>query len=114
MAVGTAGANASLLQSIGTAWRGRSPAPVSSVGKKSFGFTANGDATAVSFNIPHGMQTKDGTAVAPSGAVLEPRNAVSAAAHWISSITTTNIVVTFTTAPASGTNNVTFLVTVYK
>jgi hypothetical protein len=114
MPVGTAGANASLLQSIGTAWRGRTPAPVVSVGRKSFGFTANGDAAAVSFNIPHGMQTKNGTAVAPSGYILEPRNAVSAAAHYVSAVNATNIVVTFASAPASGTNNVTFLVTVYK
>lgn len=114
MPVGTAGANASTLQAIGTAYRGRTPAPAAPVSTKSISFTANGDASAVSFNIPHGTQTKDGTAVAPRSAVLEPRNAVSAAAHWISSITTTNIVVTFTTAPASGTNNVTFLCTVFK
>jgi hypothetical protein len=114
MPVGTAGANASTLASIGTAWKGRSPAPAAPVGRRAFGYTANGDGTAVAFNIAHGMTDKDGTAIAPAGVALEPRNAVSAAAHWISSITTTNVVVTFTTAPASGTNNVTFLVTVTK
>jgi hypothetical protein len=114
MPVGTAGANASTLQGIGTAWKGRSPAPAAPVSRKSFGFTADGNASATSFNIPHGAQTKDGTAVIPAGYTLEPRNAVSAAAHWVSSVTTTNIVVTFTTAPAAGTANVTFMCTVFK
>lgn len=68
--------------------------------------TANGDGATTVFNIPHGLVTLDGTAVAPTGRNFEPGNAVSAAARVVTA-TATNIVVTYTAAPASGTGNVT-------
>jgi hypothetical protein len=45
---------------------------------------------------------------------LTARNAVSDAPHWVSAVGTANVTVTFTTAPAAGSNNVTFLLVAYK
>lgn len=114
---GTAGGNAATLASNATAWRARSGAvqpPIGAGGKK-ISFTADGNASATSFNIPHGFTRFDPVAgawvaVAPTSVNLEPRNAVSAATHWVSAITSTNIVVTFAAAPAAGTANVSYLV----
>lgn len=112
------GDNATGLQSIGTAWRGRSGAPTpptDALEGTRGAFQANGDGTTVAFNIPHGLKNSAGNGIAPTSVPdPAPRNAVSAAAHWVSSVTTANIVVTFTTAPVVGTNNVSFYWAAYK
>lgn len=112
------GANHTLLESNAAAWKGRSGAPTpptDALEGTRGSFQANGDGTTVAFNIPHGLKNAAGNGIAPSSVPdPAPRNAVSAAAHWVSSVTTANIVVTFTTAPASGTNNVSFYWVAYK
>lgn len=61
----------------------------------------NGDGTTTVFHIPHGLPA------APNDYYVTPRNAVSAALHFVT-VDATNVDVTFIAAPASGTNNVTF------
>jgi hypothetical protein len=112
------GDNATQLQTIGDAWAARSGAPTpptDALEGTRGSFQANGDGTTVAFNIPHGLKNAAGNGISPSS-VADPaaRNAVSAAAHWVSSVTTANIVVTFTTAPVVGTNNVSFYWVAYK
>lgn len=118
MPVGTAGQNAPTLGNIVTAWRGRSGAPTAptdALEGNIVSFQANGDGTTTVFNIPHGLKkTLDGSGITPRGYALTPRNAISFAAHWVSGLGTANVTVTFTTAPAAGTNNVTFLLVAYK
>lgn len=111
------GTNHTVLEGIASGWKGRSGAPQpprdaldGTKGTVQF----NGDASAVTFNIPHGLKNEAGNGVIPSAVVVTPRNAVSAAAHWTGTLTTANIPVTFTTAPASGTNNVTFNWVAYR
>lgn len=109
--------NTATLASLGTAWKGRSDAPqrpTDALEGTKVAFQANGDGTTVTFNIPHTLKNASGNGIAPTSVSLTPRNAVSFAAHWVSSITTANVVVTFTTAPAAGTNNVTFYLVAYK
>lgn len=117
MPVGTAGDNAATLASIGTAWDARSGAPTpptDALEGVKLAVTADGNASATAFTFPHGLKNQAGNGIAPTNVQVTPRNAVSAAAHWVSSITTANIVITFTAAPASGTGNVTFYITAYK
>jgi hypothetical protein len=117
MPVGTAGQNASTLASIETAWKGRSNAPnppTDALEGTVVSFQANGDAATTAFTIPHNLKKADGTGITPRGYALTARNAVSDAPHWVSAVGTANVTVTFTTAPASGSNNVTFLLVAYK
>lgn len=112
------GTNHTTLESQAGAWKSRSGAPTpptDALEGTRGSFQANGDGTTTVFNIPHGLKNSAGNGITPS-AVADPaaRNAVSAAAHWVSSVTTANIVITFTTAPAAGTNNVTFYWVAYK
>jgi hypothetical protein len=112
------GDNHTKLESDAAAWKGRAGAPqppTDALEGTRGAFQANGDGTTVNFNIPHGLKNQAGNGVVPT-AVPDPapRNAVSAAAHWVSSVTTANIVVTFTTAPVVGTNNVSFYWVAYK
>ena len=111
------GANHTTLESGAAAWRARSGAPTpptDALEGTRGAFQANGDGSAVTFNIPHGLKNAAGNGIAPTSVQVTPRNAVSFAANWVSSVTTANIVVTFTTAPASGTNNVSFYWVAYK
>lgn len=62
-------------------------------------FSGNGTITA--FTIPHGIGSK------PTCAEIVGGSADAAGAKWVSTLNATNLIVTFTTAPASGTNNVT-------
>lgn len=61
--------------------------------------TFDGTGAQTEFNIPHGLSTT------PTSVQVTPGSAEAAALFYVSA-TSTNIVVTFTTAPASGTNNV--------
>jgi hypothetical protein len=65
----------------------------------------NGDGTTTVFTQAHGLVDLNGTAKTPTGYNFDASNAVSAAAHF-TTVTSTNIVVTYTAAPASGTGNV--------
>jgi hypothetical protein len=66
--------------------------------------TANGNAALTTFTITHTANRGK----APTQVLLTPKNAVSAAAHWPSTYTSTTFVINFSAAPASGTGNVTF------
>jgi hypothetical protein len=112
------GTNHTTLESGAAAWRARSgaPTPPSDALEGTVGsWSGNGDGTTVNFNIPHGLKNSAGNGIVPSS-VPNPggRNAVSAATHWVSSGTTANIVVTFSTAPVTGVNNVSFYWVAYK
>lgn len=65
----------------------------------------NGTGAQTAFNIPHGIVNDAGNGVVPTYFNAEGIDAVSNAAKVVTA-TTTNIVVTYTAAPASGTNNV--------
>lgn len=111
------GTNHTTLESGAAAWKARSGAPTpptDALEGTRGSFQANGDGTTVSFNIPHGLKNQAGNGIAPTAVEVAPRNAVSAAVRWVSSVTTANIVITFTTAPAAGTNNVSFYWVAYK
>jgi hypothetical protein len=64
--------------------------------------TFSGTGAQTAFTFPHGL---DGT---PKTVVVSPRSAAAAPAHYVSAVDATNVTVTFTTAPASGTSNVIF------
>lgn len=64
--------------------------------------TFNGTGAQTAFTFSHGV---DGT---PSNVTIEPRSAAAAAAHYVSAVTATDITVTYSSAPASGTGNVMF------
>lgn len=64
--------------------------------------TFSGDGSQTTFSIAHGLDS------APSEYEVQPTSAEAAAEHYVSNVDGTNIDVTFTTAPASGTDNVTF------
>jgi hypothetical protein len=64
-------------------------------GRNSF----NGTGAQTVFNIPHGLSAT------PTSAVVTAGSAASAAAFFVTT-DATNVIVTFTAAPASGTNNV--------
>jgi len=112
------GANHTVLEQGAADWKNRSgaPTPPSDALEGSRGsFQANGDGTTVNFNIPHGLKNRAGNGIVPTSVPdPSPRNAVSAATHWVSNVTTANIVVTFATAPAAGTNNVSFYWVAFK
>jgi hypothetical protein len=61
-----------------------------------------GDASKVAFTIAHGLPA------APTQYYVTPRNAVSAALHFVT-VDATNVTVTFLAAPPAAANNVTFV-----
>jgi hypothetical protein len=112
------GANHTLLEQGAADWKARSGAPTpptDALEGTRGAWSGNGDGTTVTFNIPHGLKNRAGNGITPSS-VVNPagRNAVSAATHWVSSVTTANIVVTFSVAPAAGTGNISFYWVAYK
>jgi len=60
------------------------------------------DSVTTVFTIPHGLVDAAGAAAAPTWADVKPRNAASAASHWISGVDATNITITFAAAPTTG------------
>lgn len=86
-----------------TGGSGRRPrkAKVGNNGKIAF----NGTGAQTAFNIPHGIVNDAGNGVIPTYYDANGIDAVSIAAKTVTA-TTTNIVVTYAAAPASGTNNV--------
>lgn len=105
-----AGQNAATLQSIETGWEGRAGKPAT-VRPRDYKEGTNGKATfsgtgaQTAFNIPHGIVNDAGNGVIPTYYNVRGIDAVSNAAYLVTA-TTTNIVVTYSAAPASGTNNV--------
>lgn len=111
------GDNATQLQSIGDAWAARSgapQAPTDALEGTNGNFTANGDGTTVSFNIPHGLKNQAGNGIVPSNVQFTAQNAVSAAIHWNGTNTTANAPLVFATAPVVGTGNVKVAWVAYK
>lgn len=64
--------------------------------------TFSGDASATAFDIAHGLSS------APSNYQVTPTSSEAGKEHYVSAVDGTNITVTFASAPASGTDNVTF------
>lgn len=104
------GDNATLLQTNKTNWEARAGAPANrrprdykegTNGKIAF----NGTGAQTAFNIPHGIVNDAGNGIIPTYYDANGIDAVSNAAKTVTA-TTTNIVVTYAAAPASGTNNV--------
>lgn len=113
----TQGANHTLLETQAAAWKARAGAPTpptDALEGTRGAYQANGDGTTTVFNIPHGLKNAAGNGIQPA-AVPDPapRTVVSTAAHTVT-VTTTNIVITFSVAPAAGTNNVSFYWVAYK
>lgn len=109
--------NTSTLAGIGSAWKGRSDAPqrpTDALEGVKLAVTADGNASNTAFSFPHGLKNAQGNGIAPTNVQVTPRNAVSAALHYVSSVTTANVVVTFVAAPAAGTGNVTFYISAFK
>jgi hypothetical protein len=61
-----------------------------------------GDASKVAFTIAHGLSA------APTYYYVTPRNAASAALHFVT-VDATNVTITFLAAPPAAANNVTFV-----
>lgn len=95
------GANRTTLQQLHTDKAATSAALAAGPKTVRLSRAQNGDGTTTVFHIPHGLP---GT---PNDYYVTPRNAVSAALHFVTA-DATNVDVTFIAAPASGTNNVTF------
>jgi hypothetical protein len=109
--------NTSTLGTLGAAWKARSDAPQAphdALEGVKLAVTANGDASATAFTFPHGLKNSSGNGISPTSVQVTPRNAVSSALHHVSSVTTANVVVTFSAAPASGTDNISFYINAYK
>lgn len=85
--------NTTTLGTINTSWKSRTGAPKYGVSSQ------NGNASTTAFNIAHGLG-----GVPTSFSVVPLTEA--AGAKRVVTATSTNIVVTYTTAPASGTGNV--------
>lgn len=104
------GDNATILQTNKTNWEGRSGAPATrrprdfmegAAGTAQF----SGNASTTVFNIPHTLVNDAGNGIVPTYFDVNGTDAVSIAAKTVTA-TTANIVVTFSAAPASGTNNI--------
>lgn len=109
--------NTATLAAGATAWKGRAGAPTpptDALEGVKLAVAADGNASATAFTFAHGLKNAAGNGIAPSNVQVTARNAVSAAAHWVSSVTTANVVVTFGAAPASGTGNVAFYINAFK
>lgn len=87
--------NSATLATINTAYRARTGFPTGGVA------SLNGTGAQAVFNIPHGQ------AGAPNHYWAIPVSEAASAARTVT-VTSTNIVVTFAAAPASGTGNVRF------
>lgn len=110
MATGTAGLNAAGLQTIGDAWR-TAQGSQNNVprGIKTLRATASGNGSTTVFNFPHGMK------YAPAAANAFGTNAVGRAAQaGPPAVDATNVTVTFSAAPAAGTNNIGLLLEVFN
>jgi hypothetical protein len=112
MAVGDLiiGGNRSQLTAQAAAWDGRATAPpnrrprntmTGRQGRRAF----NGTGAQTVFNIAHGVTDDAGAGVVPTFYDANGVDAVSNAAKTVTA-DATNIIVTYTVAPASGTNNV--------
>lgn len=102
--------NTTTLGNIKTAWEARSGAPATrrpwNVLNGNDGVAVfSGNASTTAFNIPHGIVNAAGNGVIPGYFDVNGLDAVSIAAKTVTA-TTTNIVVTFSAAPASGSNNI--------
>lgn len=102
------GGNRGTLTTIASGWEGRATAPANRrprqpirQGTRAF----NGTGAQTVFNIPHGLTDDAGAGVIPTYADANGKDAVSNAAKTVT-WDATNIIVTYTAAPASGTNNV--------
>jgi len=101
--------NSAVLQTNHTNWDNRAGAPQNRpydyiegrVGTTAF----NGTGAQTVFNIPHGLVNAAGNGIKPTYYNAHGIDAVSNAANIVTA-TTTNIVVTYSVAPASGSNNV--------
>jgi hypothetical protein len=111
------GTNHTTLESGAAAWKARSGAPTPPTdaleGTKGV-FTANGDGTTVSFNVPHGLKNASGNGIVPSNVQFTAQNAVSGAIHWNGTNTTANAPLVFAVAPVTGTGNVKVAWVAYK
>jgi hypothetical protein len=87
--------NSSTLGTISTAWKGRTGAPKYGVA------SLNGNGSATVFNIAHGL---GGT---PTSVYALPISEPATAKRTVTK-DGTNIIITYATAPASGTGNVRF------
>jgi hypothetical protein len=84
----------------GTAWTQIGSLPVTK------SVTKSGDGSQTTFTVSHDLPA------APSQVTVTPTSAAAAGGHWVSRKGDTEVDVTFTSAPASGTDNVTFDVSV--
>lgn len=103
------GANHTLLETQAADWKNRAGAPQpprDALDGTKGTFTANGDGTTVSFNIPHGLKNQSGNGVVPSNVQFTAQNAVSGAIHWNGTNTTANAPLVFAVAPVTGVGNV--------
>lgn len=64
--------------------------------------TISGDGASTVFTFPHNLS------FTPSNVRLTPQSSEAAAAHYVSNVTDTSVEVTFSAAPADGTDNVVF------
>ena len=102
--------NSATLQTNKTNWEGRSGAPAtrrpwSPLNGNDGLAVFSGNASTTVFNIPHGIVNAAGNGIVPGYFDVNGLDAVSIAAKTVTA-TTTNIVVTFSAAPASGSNNI--------
>lgn len=68
-------------------------------------FIASGTGSSTTINIPHGLPGIS----ASSDVIVQPKNAASAGVSY-ATITSTNIVITYTVAPVAGTNNLSYAI----
>jgi len=106
MATGTAGQNAAGLQSIGTAKRANAAdkalVPKDALEGKLISMTATGNAALTAFNVAHNL------GAVPTAFFLEATSVAASALHTVTA-DATNLIVTFTAAPAAAANNITFV-----
>lgn len=96
------GGNRTGLQALHTAQAGTAAALAAGPRTARLTSVQTGDASKVAFTIAHGLPA------APTLYYVTPRNAVSAALHFVTA-DATNVTVTFLAAPPAAANNVTFV-----